>query len=274
MNKAEEKNSCMLRILPLELQAEANRLAVEENPDNMPGEGGSASNRELAVLKAKRWRPGRTIKVFFMDGDPVVQSNVEKYAHEWEKHANIRFFFVQDPNAEIRISFKYNGSWSYLGTDCLAISKNKPTMNFGWFDSSTEQEEYSRTVIHEFGHALGCPHEHSSPMANIKWNKKEVYDYYMGSPNNWTKEEIDTNLFFKYTLSEAFATPFDPKSIMVYPIPNNQTIDNFEVKSNTQLSENDKRFIGQMYPGRSEAEPLLVPAGAGDRAANPVTRGE
>ncbi|GGH44072.1 hypothetical protein GCM10008014_05230 [Paenibacillus silvae] len=269
----QEKHSCMLAILPPELQAEANRLAVEENPDNMPKD--SSDNKELAMIKGKRWKPGRTIKVSFMDGDPVIQANVERHAREWEKYANIHFSFVKDPNAEIRISFKHVGSWSFLGTDCLARPKNEPTMNFGWFTRNTSQEEYSRTVIHEFGHALGCPHEHSSPLSNIKWNKQAVYDYYMGKPNYWTKEQIDANLFFKYTLSEAFATPFDPKSIMVYPIPNSQTMDDFEVAMNSRLSDQDKQFISQMYPdgNRTEAEPVLAGTGAGSKAAHVFTGG-
>ncbi|WP_178075964.1 Tolloid-like protein 1 [Paenibacillus oralis] len=265
----EEPNSCMLRILPPELQAEANRVALEENPDNMPIETEGASEKELAALIGKRWKPGKTIKVYFMDGDPLVQANVEKYAHQWEQYANIKFSFVRDPNAEIRISFKYKGSWSLLGTDCLLAPKNEPTMNFGWFTPSTSPEEYSRTVLHEFGHALGCPHEHSSPTANIPWDKEAVYRYYMGPPNNWTKREIDYNLFYKYTFREAFATAFDPKSIMVYPIPNSQTIGDFEVKRNTVLSEMDKQFISRMYPAGNQAEWPLTTAGVGVRAADP-----
>ena len=31
--------------------------------------------------------------------------------------------FGNDPNAEIRISFKQRGSWSYLGTDALGIAR-------------------------------------------------------------------------------------------------------------------------------------------------------
>lgn len=238
----EKMKVCMLRQLPKEMQAEAMQVALKENPDN-------ASEEELASLKAKRWKPGRTLKVHFMDGDSFLQSKVQQFARLWESYANIHFTFVNDPSAEVRVAFTEGaGSWSYLGTDCLLIDKKEPTMNFGWFDSDTPDTEFSRTIVHEFGHALGCPHEHQSPAANIPWDKEAVYKYFGGYPNYWSKDEIDNNLLNTYTLSEADATKFDSESIMAYAIPNSLTIGDFEVKGNTTLSELDKQFIGEMYP--------------------------
>ena len=57
---------------------------------------------------------------------------------------NLKFNFVDNPFANIRINFDINaGSWSYLGKDALNIPYNKATMNFGWFNIAT--------VLHEFG---------------------------------------------------------------------------------------------------------------------------
>src|SRR5687768_15266602 len=99
---------------------------------------------EAALVKAKRWKVGRTLKVRFLDGDPTLQQKVAKYANEWTQHANIKFDFGAHPDAEIRVAFKLGGgSWSALGTDALVeqwFPKNQPTMNYGWLKPDSTDE--------------------------------------------------------------------------------------------------------------------------------------
>ena len=102
--------------------------------------------------------------------------------------------------------------------------------------------------MHEFGHVLSCIHEHQNPAAEIPWDKPVVYRYYGGPPNNWTKHDVDTNLFQTYDKTTTNFSSFDPKSIMLYPIPNAFTVGNFEVGWNSVLSEADKQFIATNYP--------------------------
>lgn len=268
--KKDEIKVCMLRTLPKELQAEAVSVAIEENPNNLATKKNEVTGAELASVTARRWRPGRTIRVHFMGGDSYVKSKVREYAHQWENYANIHFKFVNDPNAEIRISFIQGaGSWSYLGTDCLLIDKNKPTMNFGWFTLTTSDTEFSRTILHEFGHALGSPHEHQSPESDIPWDIEAVKRYFGGPPNCWPEKEIFNNLFFKYSSDTTDTTPFDPESIMTYEIPNSLTIGDFKVKVNTTLSERDKQFIGKMYPFEGNEIEHQIASGIRDRASQP-----
>ncbi|MEW9597454.1 DNA/RNA non-specific endonuclease [Bacillus toyonensis] len=264
---------CIDKDLPDELKESATIKAIEENPANNPYYAVSSTNvstnetvsPEIVGERLKFWKPGRTLRIKFLDGIPEIQEKVKKYAMTWTKYANIKFKFVQSGDAEIRISFKEKGSWSYIGTDCLSIPRHRPTMNFGWFtleEPRTTDEEYSRTVIHEFGHALGLHHEHMHPEGGIPWNKEAVYRDYMRceDPEDpcWTKEDVDNNLFDKLNRTLMNYSVYDKDSIMHYPILKRHTFGGYEVGLNTRLSELDKQFIKKFYPPNPESIPEKI----------------
>jgi serralysin len=214
-----------------------------------------------AVLRDKKWQPGQTLRVRFLDGDPIVQQKIEAVAHQWSQFINIRFAFGNDPDAEIRISCQRGGSWSYLGTDALGIAKNQPTMNYGWLTPTSSDDDYSSVVLHEFGHALGMIHEHQHPEAGIPWNHDAVYRYYMGPPNNWSRDQVDNNLFKPYSKNITQFSHFDAQSIMLYPVRRELTTNGFEVGWNKYLSETDKAFMGEIYPGGDSGRTYTVQQG-------------
>lgn len=202
-----------------------------------------------AAIKSKIWSNGSTISVRLYGGSNYVRQKVRDYADQWSNYANIKFNFVTSGNADIRITFTDGaGSYSYIGTDAKRIPKNQETMNFGWFDDNTSDEEFSRTTIHEFGHALGLIHEHQHPEASIPWNKPLVYEYYAGAPNYWSKEDVDNNLFATYSTSQTQYSNYDKQSIMHYAVSKDLTDGIFEVGWNTVLSSTDKSFISSLYP--------------------------
>ena len=205
---------------------------------------------EIALINPKKWTTGRTLKVSFLEGDSSVQKKVKDIANEWQNYANIKFDFVDTLDGDIRITFRLGqGSWSAVGRDSVARPINIPTMNFGWLTPTTKDAEYRRVVLHEFGHAIGCIHEHQNPDANIQWNEKKVYDYFMGPPNNWSKEDVDHNIFERYSKTITNYSSYDPYSVMIYNLPAQFTRDNKPVGSyNSDLSENDKTFIKMWYP--------------------------
>lgn len=259
---------CFDRIIAADRKIAAARLAVDENPKNAPDEaavraerrpGASFHPMKLALLTGKRWAnfaAGKTLKVLFLDGSDVQKAKTRQFAVEWCDYANVKFDFNGGSDAEIRVSFKTDpgSSWSAVGTDCLSrpdFPLGQPTMNFGWLEEDTEDVEWRRVVVHEFGHALGCIHEHSNPKGGIRWNLPAVYKYFSGPPNNWSKEEIDSNVIEKYSIDQLNASKFDRKSIMLYQFPGALIVGGVATPLNTDLSAMDKKFIAEWYPKRA-----------------------
>jgi len=206
----------------------------------------------MALISAKKWPNKKKLRIRFLDGSPTQRAKVQAQAKTWEKYANVQIAFGNDPKSEVRISFKADpGSWSAVGIDCLVkkyFPTDQPTMNFGWLEDNTSTTEYRRVVVHEFGHALGCIHEHQSPTESLKWDTAAVYKAFSGPPNNWSKADIDSNILQKYSPKGITASSFDMKSIMLYQFDASLFLDHKGTPLNTKLSTLDRSFMKTMYP--------------------------
>lgn len=202
-----------------------------------------------ALQKDSKWGEGDTISISFMDGTPEQKALVRRFAQGWiDGLANLRFSWENGPNTDIRISFRFSGSWSTIGTTCKSVPKDQPTMNFGWLDPGISDEDARGVILHEFGHALGLIHEHQNPISSIQWNKPAVIADLSGPPNNWDLETIEFNMFEAFPPNEIAGTKLDPSSIMMYPIPASWTLDGTSSGVNDDLSDTDKKFIRKQYP--------------------------
>lgn len=207
------------------------------------------------------WENGSTLKIKFIGGNDYVKGKVKKYATEWTNYVNLTFDFVETGYAHIRISFEENGfSHSHVGRNSiLYAAQSEASMNFGWFNYSTPEEEFSRTILHEFGHALGFYHEHQHPTNGIPWDETAVYKFYAQPPNSWDKATTKRNVIDRFTSSETQYTAYDPHSIMHYPIDNDLTIGDYEVGENYKLSQTDINFAKVLYPGKKMTGNTDVP---------------
>ncbi|WP_293306572.1 M12 family metallopeptidase [Pedobacter sp. UBA5917] len=238
------------KTLPDNTDLKTEKTEMNENFScKMLGVIASGPTTEANATTRWKWPNGSTVKVRFIGGSVFVRNKVKQYAKSWEPYANITFSFVADnAAADIKVGFDEPGYWSYLGTDSKSRSKS---MNYGGFDNNTFETEFRRVIVHEFGHALGLEHEQAHPDANIPWNTQAVYNYYMGAPNYWTKEEIDYNVLAVNSRTGLSYSAYDSKSIMHYPVDARFTTNNKAIATNnTTLSQGDIAFIKTYYPGR------------------------
>ncbi|MDZ4839634.1 MAG: M12 family metallopeptidase [Bacteroidota bacterium] len=208
-----------------------------------------------------KWKVGQVLTVAPVGNyDIVIFNKVAKYAKIWESYANVKFSFITNSDkADILIEFSDDlNSWSFIGKEALQYtSQGLPSMHFGWFNGEANEVEIKRTVLHEFGHALGLYHEHQNPTGQIAWNKNAVYAFYIENLH-WSKGEIDEQVFGKYE-ANLTSHEYDPSSIMHYPIPAEFTTDGFYVEWNNELSQGDKSIVKSMYPSMLTAEVKKLP---------------
>ena len=201
------------------------------------------------IVARKMWVNGSTLRVRFLEGSAAQQQKAREQAMWWAPHANLKFEFGNDPNAEIRVKFDpADGAWSYIGTDARTVSSSEHTMNLGFLDGGT--------AAHEFGHAIGLAHEHQNPDGGIQWNEEVVIRDLGGPPNNWDEATVRHNVLEKYAANQIRGTKFDPDSIMLYFFPDSWVKSGHGTKENDVLSAMDKAFIAsaQAYP--REAKPV------------------
>lgn len=199
-------------------------------------------SRALAEVK-KVWEPGQTITVSFHSGGYFSNNAdlIRKTVKKWESVCNLRFEFVENETGMIRIAFdSRDGSWSYVGQDCLHVPANKPTMNFGWLDEPV--------ILHEFGHAIGLGHEHQNPEGGIQWDRNAVIRDLTGPPNYWSIADVEHNVLNRYSQNQVVGTQLDPVSIMMYAIPASWTLNGFSTGFNEDISFYDKQLVESLYP--------------------------
>lgn len=226
------------------------------SPDLAPGRA-----RAIRLIRAK-WVNGTVLHYHFLEGPSAQQQAVRDAFAEWKRLGiGLDFVEVSDPSeAEVRVAFADDGSWSYVGRDVLGINSTQPTMNFGW----DLTDDYGHTTaLHEIGHTIGLPHEHQNPFAGIVWDEQAVYTYFAGAPNNWPQDQTFNNVLRKLDPSEVEGSRWDPNSVMEYWFPAGLIKEPAKYAPGLDpaggLSAADKKWVKTWYPALKATTPALTP---------------
>jgi hypothetical protein len=257
---------CIPRKLPDHLIVPAAERAVEHRYENHPEVGpdegplrkkldAPAPPLRIAVLTSKYWGQdgAADLTVGFLDNAPAdLQARILFHANRWGKRANIKFR-ISKTEPKIRITrTPGEGYYSYLGTDCETIPADRNTMNFDSFTMNTPDSEFYRVVPHEFGHAIGAPHEHQRKEFVEDLIVKRVIRLYQQT-QGWSVPEIRQQVLTPLDdRTFVFSTPADTKSIMAYDIPPQLTRSGRGVIGGLDINDNDYRAVSIIY-GTSRA---------------------
>ncbi len=231
--------------------------AIDINPVNAPL--GVVPPGYIGVLKywgdrAKDLTYGFTERV-----STEFQKKIDLYANKWGEFSKAKFRF-SSTEPMIRIGFENSGYWSYLGPDCLQIPRNQQTMNLQGFTTRTPDSEWDRVVVHEFGHVLGCPHEHQRKEIIDRLNPDAVYKEFRRT-QGWSDEEIRQQVLTPIEERSLMgASPADEMSIMAYSFPSTLTKDRQPIVGGSKLSPIDREFFSKIYP----RDDVIVPPPTSD----------
>lgn len=175
---------------------------------------------------------GEPIRVKFLDGEADGQQWVADRANLWTRcnGTSLRFEFFDaadkpltgnlaaPPSYDIRVTFTGSIYQSAIGPDPSPDS-NRPSMYLGGLDRPHTDEAFrQRTVLHEFGHALGLLHEHRRKEMTACIDRDKAIAYYKRT-NNWSPADTEEQVLTPLPDDTDTSSTYDTRSVMNYIFP-------------------------------------------------------
>jgi serralysin len=218
-----------------------------------PSDGKSASPfgpSRAAFLNS--W-PNTLLKVFFMSGTSAkLRRVVMDQIAAWSECCAVTFQETTNLlDSQIRLDFRRTlGHFSAVGVDANGTPRDQ-TMNLDMNDLSVDDPYNRGVILHEFGHAIGMVHEHSSPASTINFKDADDPDMraFFEPRGIRGRDAINFNVINRYKATQMKKfSDFDRDSIMLYAFPTSILRSGEGTKQNTVLSATDKKFANMLYP--------------------------
>ncbi|HKO98445.1 MAG TPA: CHAT domain-containing protein [Pyrinomonadaceae bacterium] len=263
---------CRPKSLPIDKLADAERRALEVNPENSSerrivsrspiGRRGGPSR--IAVVIARKWpATGVRLSVSFLDNpSAALRSRILQHMNAWSEHANVMFTETEGVG-EVRIA-RFNsppamaGYWSYLGTEILDAPEDEPTLNLEGFTLRVSDAEFRRVVRHEAGHTLGFDHEHMRSDMVKRIDRARAFKFF-DLDQGWSRKEVEEQVLTPLAKRSIMGTKeSDPLSIMCYQLPGEIMKDGEPIPGGDDINSNDFAFAKSLYPKPDRRTPEPV----------------
>ena len=207
-------------------------------------EGAGRSKRGIAN-ESKRWPDGELF-VSIEGTDEASFNLIWQAIKEWNKQTpTLQIKLITGAPGDIRIAYNkgLGGNWSAIGTYAKRVPKDEPTMHL---EPHGDRPTFFRTILHEFGHALGLAHEHQHPDRKIKFDEKAVFEGF------FDKDEFGIGGIYESIISQFphkgyLVTDYDEDSVMHYKFPANTNENGHDYGTQNELSPGDKDIIRKLY---------------------------
>ena len=239
------------------------RIDADQVNDSLQKLIDTGAIQQGVVSGAKRWPVTDPVRVCFFGGTVSLRTKIMTIANQWTNGSPLKFDWGNAANprlcnsefSHIRVGFSPTGYWSLIGQDSVVYAGQlEQSLNLGMYDLSPPPEpNFTSTVLHEFGHALGFQHEHQHPQSTCEseFNWPAIYNYLASAPNYWNTQKVDYNMRRRHYLNGDVTTTFDKNSIMLYSFPaqfyQQGTTSSCYTAGNSNLSAGDRQTFAMVY---------------------------